>query len=237
MPSDTAGPSGPELTNYFRNQIELHPEKYGVMGSYSMELLEAQRSEDYMFVFDQIAYRLTTSVLCGQTISETPQVQVSLPSSWFQHLKKTLADKCLVGWGTHLDSLRITKKFYPRALLLMSVLLVIRKTILRKPVQWTKVTADIHFAQRVLYPEIDAPAQMGRPVIYEDTSISWPGVQPPFGGSLQYDPSRFLNRHEIASRVYQDPTYSTAPIIVPEVTLNWLERHGVNVDQLVKRDA
>lgn len=235
MPSNI-GPSGPELTNYFRNQIELHPEKYGVMGSYSTEMLEAMRSEDYSFIFDQIAYKLTTSVLCGQTVSETPRVELELPSSWFQHLKKAVST-----WADEWRRYNVpTRKGVIRFLWVpFALALLLGKFLDKHPVRWTKVTADIVFQQRVLYPEIDAPAQMGRPVIYEDLSISWPEAQPPFGGSFQYDLSRFLNRHEVASKVMTDPVLNSYPgdFSSPHTTLNWLERHGVNVDQLVKRDA
>ena len=125
----------------------------------------------------------------------------------------------------------------PWLFLLWPLLVLFPRWAKKHPVRWTEVTAEIHFEQRVLYPEVDAPAIAGRPVIYENLSVSYPGVPPPFGSNLVSDPSRFMRRHEIAREILKDPDSTRYPgeFNSPYTTLAWLERHGVNVDQLVKR--
>jgi hypothetical protein len=232
------GPSGPELLEYVRNQIVLHPEKYGVMGSYSMDMLQAQRSEDAMFMFDQLAYRLTTAVLCGRTISEKPEVELSLPASPWHHLKHRfdwwVSDKNELWEGRTTDCNPATPP--PWMVLLWPLLVLFPRWLRKHPVKYTVVKAAVEFEQRILYPEIDAPAQCGRPVIYETLDVHYPGIHPPFGSRLVNDPFRFLNRHEIARQVMQDPDGQRYGVSLgPDQTLMWLERHGVNVDQLVRR--
>lgn len=230
-------PGNDDLTNLMREQIVLHPEKFGVMGQYSREMLESMVSND--FLYDMLLVRLTTSVMCGSTISEKPSVVLNLPKNPWQHVKYRLGQWSdvienklwhNVGW----------KNFWlwvPYALALLT-----GKWTYKRRVKYIQVTADINFEQRVLYPEVNAPAVAGRPVIYETLSVNFPGEQPPYGSNLSSDPSRFYDRHEISSMVYRDadergvglsPAYGQP--WSPLATFAWLERHGVNVDQLVKR--
>ena len=228
-------PDNEDLTNLARQQIVLYPEKFGVMGQYSMEMLNAMTAQDFAsFGMDMILVRLTTSVMCGNTVSEKPQIELNLPKNQWQHMRYKL-----LGWADKTEHMlwnKMTwKNFWMRVPYALALLLW--KWIYKRPVKYSIIKADIDFEQRVLYPEINVPAAAGRPVIYETISVNYPGEQPPYGSRLASDPSRFLDRHEIANAVYHDPNYTTAPISVPEVTLNWLARHGVNVDQLVKRDT
>jgi hypothetical protein len=58
------------------------------------------------------------------------------------------------------------------------------------------------------------------------------------GFGLVTGSSRYMNRHEIASAFYRDPEvnrYISSPNYGPDAVLRWLERQGVNVDQLVRR--
>jgi hypothetical protein len=234
----TTPPSGPELLEYVRNQIVLHPEKYGVMGSYSMEMLQAQRSEDAMLMFDQLAFRLTTLVLSGQTVSEHPEVTFTYytPDTWWDHVKKALwdwRDKQNRRWeGTGYDGQPDTPP--PWMILLWPFLVLFPKWGRRYPPRTTPkiVKTTVNFRQAVLYPETNhIPSEFGRPVIYETMDAG-------AGFGLVPGSSRFLNRHEIASAFYGDPEvnrYISSPNYGPDAVLRWLERQGVNVDQLVKR--
>lgn len=238
-------PSDEEFTQYAQQRIALYPEKFGVMGSYSKELMRCQTAEDMLsYGADMLLMRLTTAVLCGQTISEKPQVELSMPATPWQHLKYRISkrhERLNARWeGQDPDTWAQTTP-PPWVILLWPFLVLFSRWLKKHKVQFTTVTADIEFEQRVLYPEIDAPAHAGRPVIYETLSVNYPYAPPPFGSRLINDPSRFLNRHEIASEIYRDPDINSCGIGgpsylgVPDLTLRWLERHGVNVDQLVKR--
>lgn len=225
-------PGNEDLTNLLRQQIVLYPERYGVMGQYSREMLEAMTAEDFAsFGTDMLLVRLTTTVMCGHTISEKPSVVLKLPKNPWQHVKYKAdqwqdrtwcALKREVGW----------KNFWMWMPFALAV--VTGKWTGRRPVKYTEVTADITFDQRVLYPEVNAPAVAGRPVIYETISVNYPDVQPPYGSNLSSDPSRFYNRHEMSNRIYQDADDHGGGLS-PLATFAWMERHGVNVDQLVKR--
>jgi hypothetical protein len=222
-------PSSDFLTAMTRRQIVLNPEKFGVMGTYSREMLRADASADYAFPLDHLALRLVTTVLTGRTIREEPQVELNLPAGWWQHLKHAITDSRL----NFLASKYLVVFFLPFYWLF-------DKYLAKRPVKWTKVTAKIDFSQHILYPEIDAPAQCGRPVIYEEMSVSWPEGLAPYGSNLSSGPSRFMDRHEIASRIMRDPEMYRHPRygssgLDPWPVLVWLERNGVNVDQLVKR--
>lgn len=228
------------LTSYAQQRIVLYPEKFGVMGQYSREMLEVNSAVDMMsHGMDSLLMRLTTSVLCGQTISETPQVEISFPDSPWQHVKHRLEEK--TGrlddrWKGYDPDSGDTVTPPPWMILLWPLLVLFPKWLKKYPVRWGTRTADINFEQRILYPEIDAPAHAGRPVIYETLSMDFPGLSPPFGSRLVNDPSRFMHVHEIAREIMKDPDlhrFAAGPDSY--VALKWLERHGVNVDQLVKR--
>jgi hypothetical protein len=220
------------LTEFAQQRIVLTPEKFGVMGQYSRELLEVSVAEDMTgYMMDTLLMRLTTSVLCGQTISENPQVELAMPASWWQHFKCATGDRA----GQFDLGFSDRKKWklwlwFPYALV-FCVLWLLDK----RPVKWDKYTADVHFEQRVLYPEVNVPASVGRQVIYETVSMNLAPMAP-WGSRLLDDPSRFLSRHEIVNAVYADAdATSYGQPWSPHATLNWLEQHGVNVDQLVKR--
>lgn len=224
-------PDSVDWTQLVRQMVTLHPEKFGVLGSYSRELLQAEVSRDYSFAIGDLALRLTTSVLCGHVVTEKPQVQLNLPATWWQHLKYEV-----FGWHSASLAKKDTLGGFHRTVLLWPAYWLLGKYSAKRPVKWTTVTAEVTFEQRVLYPEIDMPASAGRPVIYETVDVSYPEVLPPWGSRLRSDPSRFLNRHEIASEVFQDPDGQRYGVTLgPDQTLHWLEKHGVNVDQLVKR--
>jgi hypothetical protein len=244
-PFYTAGNTGNDglpgtefLTEYTRRQIRLHPEKFGYAGSFAREMLSVATADDLMYGYDQMVVRLMTTILSGRTISEEPEVALKLPATWWQHLKHALFTSALFA---NAASFRLRSQPKLAVIWLWPVLtacVLLSRWYRKHPVRWTEVTARVHFSQHVLYPEIDAPAQCGRPVIYEEISASFPGA--PFGSSLAGDPSRFLNRHEIANQVYRDwdqphGSWPDGGTLTPETTLRWLEEHGVNVDQLVKR--
>jgi hypothetical protein len=228
MPSEL--PSERDITGYFKRRLTLQPEKFGSVGAYSREALEASVSYDFMY--DQQLLRLTTTILSGRTVSEHPEVELKYPADWWQHLKYNL-----IGWWyARADELRLNKMFFLRAWLLTLACFVIRKTF-RKPVKYSKLTAKIAFEQHFLYPEFDdIPAELGRPVIYEslDFESVWEPATELWGTSLQ-QASRFLNRHEIISEIYRAPLDSYVGSRSAETVLTWLEQRGVNVDQLVKR--
>ncbi len=226
-------------TMYVKKTITLHPEKYGVWGSYSREMLECAPVDGQARMFDQLAYQLTTAVLCSRTVSEAPEVVLSLPASPWQHLKHSLdwwvSDKNEHWEGRHPETGEAVTP-HPFLFLLWPILVLFPKFIKSRPIRYTTVN-QVHFEQRVLYPEINMPASAGRPVIYETADITWPDGFGPFGGgSLIAGPSRFLNRHEIAREMFRDPDAQRYGVSLgPDQALRWLEKHGVNVDQLVKR--
>lgn len=234
-PGDARLPSPDYLTQYAQNRIQLNPEKFGLVGAFSREMLMADVSMEP--ATDSLLMRLMTTVMCGSSVSEEPEVVLHYPATPWQHLKRSVFN-----W-------RLKFGFRERSKLMTAWLWIVARTLfwvldkysLKRPVKWTDVTAKIHFDQRVMYPEFDQmPAAFGRPVIYETISMSYPDVMPEFGSNLRSDPSRFLDRHEIARKVYEDSAsvgtnYPYNEPWSPHATLHWLERHGVNVDQLVKR--
>jgi hypothetical protein len=235
-------PDPVELTSYVRKTIALHPEKFGVMGTYALELMDGSVSRD-MF-YDMLAMRLCTSVLCGSTISQNPQVVLNQPRNAWQHTKHQIdwwqsdLDAHWQGYDRHEGGAYTPQ---PWLILLWPLLWLIRTWIGKRPVKYNEVKADIKFEQRILYPEAPAvPAHMGHSVIYETLDLNWPENHPLWGSRLDNPNSRFANRHEIASSIYRDPElnrYMSGPSASPDVVLAWLHRHGVNVDQLVQREA
>lgn len=231
----TPDPDPWRLLSYARTQVTLMPERFGVMGSYSRDMLDLQAySDPDSFMMDRLVLQLTTQVLCGRTVSEEPEVQVNVPASPWQHLKVAAA-RWHAGW--------LTGKWMapgstppPWAVLLAPAYYLLRWFLRRYPPRYTKVTARVQFEQHVMYPEIDyVPAQFGRPVIFEETSVSYPGGQPPFGSRFTCNPSRFLSKHEVIRDITadcSDDLWHGHPAIT---TLNWLEQHGVNTDQMVRR--
>lgn len=221
-----------DWTQFVQQRITLYPEKFGVWGSYSRDLLRMEESRDTARFTDSLTLQLSTAVLCGQTVSEKPQVELSLPATWYQHLKHAAFD-----WRLSFSSEGASKfKTAWMWLVARTLFWVLDKYMLKRPVKWTTVKAEVTFEQRVLYPELDLPAHAGRPVIYETMDVSYPDALPPWGSRLRSDPSRFLNRHEIASDIYRDPDGQRYGVSLgPDHVLSWLERNGVNVDQLVKR--
>lgn len=227
------------LTDLAHRQIQLNPRKFGILGSYSRELLRAEASEDYVWAMDQVALRLTTSVLSGRTINKDPEVVLNLPASWWQHFKHQ-ADWWISNKHARFNGSEGTPA--PWLVFLWPLFVLFPKFIRKRPIRYTTVTSQVHFEQDVLYPEVDMqmPAHLGRPVIYETINVSYPSVIPPFGSNLNSGPSRFLSQHEVMSEMQRDPeftaqTYRYPMSPNPYAVLQWLERRGVNVDQLVKR--
>jgi hypothetical protein len=229
-------PSSDHLTSLTRQMIQMYPERFGITGSYSREMLRAD-SRIAEHCLDRVMVSLTTSVMCGRTVSEHPQVELNLPASWWQHLKWSVSK-----W-------RLSFGFQDRSKLLTAWLWVVARTlflvldlwVVRRPVKWTTITASLNFEQRVLYPELDhIPAvPLGRPVIYETLDVHY-DVMPPWGSNVSQEPDRFMNRHEVLAKIAGDAQYGLrggqfVDIGAVLTALEWLERHGVNVDQLVKR--
>ena len=235
----TAPPSD-YLTGMTRHIMEMRPEKFGVLGAYSREMLRAEASEDYAFALDQLAFRLTTLVLSGQTVSEHPEVTFTYytPDTWWDHVKKALwdwRDKQNRRWeGTGYDGQPDTPP--PWMILLWPFLVLFPKWGRRYPPRTTPkiVKTTVNFRQAVLYPETDhIPPEFGRPVIYETLDAG-------AGFGLVPGPSRYLNRHELAREIYQNwdqphGSWPNAGTLTPDYVLRELESLGVNVDQLVKR--
>ena len=221
-------------TMYVRQRVMMTPEKFGYVGSFSRELLEAawDRTGAQALMLDQVLLRLTTSVLCGRAVSEHPEVTLNLPKTWWQHLKWNLQT-----WRDKQDA-RWKSEPPPWMVLLWPFLVLYPRFLVRHPVKWRKITAQVNFEQRVLYPEMDhIPAAAGRPVIYETLDLNWSATTP-WGSGFSTGPDRFLNRHEIIRELYTGPdVYGYIGRGGAEQVLTWLERHGVNPDQLVKRDA
>lgn len=225
-----------------RRQFTLRPEKFGYMGSYSREMMHAESSVDMLDYFsDMMMVRLYTSVMVGQTIREKPEVFISFPSSAWQRVKGKIADKhdrWDTLWGGHDPDTWEQTTPPPWLILLWPFIVLFPKWFRKHPVKMTKHTTTVEFEQRVLYPELDAPAIAGRPVIYETLQLPY---NSPFGldSGLGFpDQGRFMNRHEIAREILQDPDanyHAYGPSYGPDSVLTWLERHGVNVDQLVQR--
>lgn len=221
-----------------RRQFTLHPRQYAMMGSYARETLSASPvAADYLS--DMLLLKLTTAVLCGRTVSESPQVEMTVPASWWQHLKHATAS-----WRDSSVSKKNSLGGFHRTILLKPVYASLSWLLRKHPVRYAKMTATIDFRQDVLYPEIDAPPNGGRPVIFEEMNMTpmWEPKTALWGTSLQSDPSRFMDSHEIMSQMQRDPEFHGENLRYPDspgpyAVLQWLERHGVNVDQFVKRQA
>jgi hypothetical protein len=212
----------------------LQPEKFGIVGAYSREALEAVISEE--FLYDQQLLRLTTTILSGRTISERPEVRYKIYYSWREHLKDAIS-----GWrerqNFRWEGADGTDTPPPWMVLLWPFLVLWPRFLRKHPVKMREQVVALNFEQRILYPEFDdIPAELGRPVIYEslDFESGWEPFAEHWGTSLQ-QASRFLNRHEIISEIYRAPLDSYVGSRSAETVLTWLEQRGVNVDQLVKR--
>lgn len=216
--------------------IALHPEKFAVMGSFSRDAMEMEvvPGTAATHFANSLMVRLSTSVLCGRTISENPQVKLQLPATWYQHLKYA-AFQWRLDFSSEAAGRLNTAWLWVVA---RTLFLLLDKYMVKRPVKWTEVTADVHFDQHILYPDMDMPAHAGRPVIYEAMDVNFGYT--PFGSNLSSGPSRFMDRHQIASEIYRDDSQPAGPwgssgSMSPHYMLDWLERHGVNVDQMVKR--
>lgn len=224
-----------------RQLITLYPQKFGMVGTYAREMLQAEWSQDsYSWMFDQVLLRVTTSVMCGQTVTAAPVVELNQPASWWQHLK--LAFEEWVHWKDELhhgrDEAGEQTTPPPWLVLLWPLLVLFPKWIKRHPVKFTKVSGTVQFEQRVLYPEFDhVPSEFGRPVLYETIDFRHGLQAPPFGGGLASAPSRFLSKHEVISEFMRssDDSYDGRYGPHPMQFLTWLESRGVNIDQMVKR--
>lgn len=222
---------------YVQNRITMTPEKFGMLGSYARSTLQAVASEDLAYMLDQQLVRFTMNVMSGKTVSEHPEVTFTynIYASWWQHLKHALSnwrDAMNVRWETEPT---------PWMILLWPFLVLHPKWARRHPVNQTSMLAKttVDFKQSVLYPEMDyIPPEFGYPVIFE--TMDMPGTGTGFG--LNTGIGRFMNRHEVMSEYMRDPASapdgypgSVGSSAYPVAFLSWLERNGVNPDQLVKR--
>ncbi len=228
------------VQDYVFNRITLTPEKFGQVGSFCRSTLQATPTEDHAYMLDQMLVRFTMQVISGKTVTEHPEVTFTWfeYASWWDHLKDALWK-----WRAKMDKRWMGETDLgvpPWMVLLWPFLVLFPKWVLRHPGKQTpkiaKTTVD--FRQSILYPEFDhVPAEFGRPVIYESLEVNGDGAG--FGlGQGTYD-GRFMNKHEIVSEIYRDPEmfrgYPGGAGSEVMGVLLWLERKGVNVDQLVKR--
>jgi hypothetical protein len=229
------------LPDYALNRITMTPEKFGYVGSFCRSTLQVMTDYDKAYAFDQLLVRLTMSVMSGRTVTEHPEVSFTykVPATWRDHLKLALSawrDRQNARWeGTGRDGKPDTPP--PWMVLLWPFLVLFPRWLAKHPAAERTETAKatLDFRQSVLYPELDyVPAEFGRPVLYETLDCSYPQV------TVAERPDtdrRFMNRHEIVSEICRDPESSRYSTPGSDVwaTFNWLERHGVNVDQLVRR--
>lgn len=233
---------------YTRHQFQMTPEKFGYIGGYCSSTLKAEPAEYQAQMIGQQMTKFVMNVMSGRTVSEHPEVSITFqsPRTWQDHAKRSLRDwrdKQNARWeGTGYDGQPDTPP--PWMILLWPFLVLFPKWLDRHPVKLRSETrkTTVNFRQSVLYPEMDhIPPEFGRAVIYESFDLSpacFPGGQS-FG--INSGPSRFMDRHEVMSAFMRDPdasryeSYSLGSTAYPVAFMGWLERNGVNVDQLVKR--
>ncbi len=232
--------------DYVSNRITMTPEKFGYMGSFMRSTLRAEPDDQYTAaMLDQQLVRFTMQVMSGQTVTEHSEVTFtySVYASWRDHFKQAVQDwrdkqnRRWEGTGYGYDGQPDTSP--PWMILLWPFLVLFPRWLKRHPVKWISKTAKttVDFRQSVLYPEFDhVPAEFGRPVIYETLEVQ--GIGAGFGLSRDTY-GRFLSKHEIVSEIYRDlEMFRGYPGGVGSEVMGvllWLERHGVNIDQLVKR--
>jgi hypothetical protein len=229
-------PSDDMMTQVMQERVTLTPQKFGYVGAYSREMLRAEwdTAGRQAFMFDQVLLKLWTTVLTGRTVSESPTVTISAPADWRQHVKQALNQ-----WHNDMHDLwngltpagdQTTPS--PWVILLIPLFLLWPRWFRKHPVRSAGFTGDIHFSQHVLYPQVDdVPARCGMPVIYETLESLWP---------LSPGLPRYLSKDELLHELYRMPQRS--PGAYPGGSdmfqvLEWLESHGVNTNQLVKRSA
>jgi hypothetical protein len=231
--------------DYVQERVTMTPEKFGWMGSFMRSTLRAEEASDQYraAMFDQLLVRFTAQVMSGRTVSERPEVTFTYytPDTWWDHVKKALwdwRDKQNRRWeGTGYDGQPDTPP--PWMILLWPFLALFPKWGRRYPPRTTPKIArtNVDFKQSVLYPELDhIPPEFGRPVIYETLTMPGAGL----GYSVGAGVSRFLTRYEIMNEFMRDPDSawydnSLGSTAHPVKFMDWLERKGVNPDQLVKR--
>lgn len=218
------------LTGYFRNRLVMQPETFGVVGAYSREAMEAR--VPVTAAYDQQLLRLTTSVLSGRTVSEHPEVRYKFYCSWWDQLK-ALVSSWRNDQNYRWEGAEGTDTPPPWMVLLWPFLVLWPRFLKKHPVKMRECVVPLHFEQRILYPEFDmVPDRFGRPVVYE--TLEFEGL--PGQNTLTTGPSRFMSKHEVIHEFYNANTsagYGTSDR--PQDFLAWLERRGVNTDQLVKR--
>ena len=233
-------PSSDYLT-HMAKQIVLQPRKFGMIGSYSQEMLRVEVGQDSTaFMMDQLMVRLTTSVLSGRTISAEPKVELDYPASWWQHWKFASNEWINIKhdlWMGHLpDGSDTTPP--PWLILLWPLLMLWPKWFARHPVKLATLTGTVQIDQDILYPQLDMPANAGYPVIYETISplsIFEPTTEQWQTRLTKTDPSRFMCKGEIINAVHQKDIYGAYHGDAVWAFVDWLESKGVNVEQLVKR--
>ncbi len=225
--------------DFVQNRVTMTPEKFGMIGSFCRSTLQAVPAEDHAYMFDQQLVRFTMQVMAGQTVTEHPEVTLTWYefTTWRDHLKDAFG-----WWADEMEELWSGRRNTPPpwVIPLWPLFVLLPKAIRRWwPVKKTPKLArtTVDFKQSVLYPEFDhVPSEFGRPVIYETLEVQ--GIGTGIGlGRGTYD-GRFMNKHEIISEYMRDPSsaqYDRGIAGPPIGFLTWLEQHGVNPDQLVKR--
>ena len=228
------------MGRYVQHQIALTPKNVGYVGSYSRDMLQVEEMRDHRF--GEMLLHFTTKVLSGRTVTETQRASVKVPASWWQHLKKTAGDWHAAWLARPHPSWRLF--ILPLDIILLPLARLVPWFLRRHPVRYTELAVEVRFTRETLYPgaDVSLPSrQFGTPVMWETIEL---GPAAPDGEPWRledYGPARFLDRHEIAREVMRDPdlngSYAASfgdptPVFG---TLEWLKRHGVNVDQIVAR--
>lgn len=73
-----------------RKLLELVSRKVTVCGTYSRAQMSLFRAHAWELAADDICYRLETEMLCQSRGKQQQTVQFWVPTSWWQHLKRTI---------------------------------------------------------------------------------------------------------------------------------------------------
>jgi hypothetical protein len=226
---------------YFQRQMVLTPRQAGYVGSYTREMLSVEQDRDR--AFGQMLARFTTCILSGRTVTAKQRATVKVPASWWQHLKKAAGER-------HAAWMREPSSPWLLFLLPLDILTLVPRVYLipwflrRYPVKYAELTAEVRFTRDMLYPgaDVDLPSdRFGIPVMYETMEIAPLALEGDPWTLEDYGPARFLDRHDIAREFFRDAgTIRSVAYADPGTVhgiLEWLGQHGVNVDQLVARNA
>lgn len=198
---------GLNLTNEQLIMLDKKFQYDAVLGEYGRSHLKAKIAPERLL--GQEVVRFTTQLLTGRTIDKEYPVVFPFPASWWQHFKLA----CFPGW--------LLRRF---------------------PVRYGRKKAVVKFSQDILYPKADImlpPNQFGHYVLWERAWVTGDASGPE-------PPSRFADRWKIISEM-SDWMWRQTNVSYPGVPgpdrktlgmfLEWLERAGVNPDQLVRREG